>query len=195
MHDARLLEVPDLEEARRVLRAYVPAAHLPGPAVAAQTATAQRILAFLDAHPQDAHRRSCLEGHLTASALLWDHACERVLLTLHAKLNRWLQFGGHCDGNANLFACAWRETEEESGITPAWMSPNPVDVDIHTIPARPGEPEHLHLDVRFLARAPRGAQEVCSSESKRLGWFTPGDAQDLDLDDSVRRLFELGRPR
>lgn len=193
MQDARLVEIPDLDEARRILRAYHPAPDHPGGA-ATQAATRDRILAFVDAHPEDAHQRSCLEGHLTASVLLMDHSKSRVLLTLHAKLNRWLQFGGHCDGDANLFACAWRETVEESGITPAWMSQGPVDVDIHTIPARPGEPEHLHLDVRYLARAPEGAVEVCSSESHRLGWFSPEEAEKLDLDSSVRRLLEL-RPQ
>ncbi len=193
MQDARLVEVPDLDEARRVLRAYAPSASHPGGA-SEQAGIRDRILAFLDEHPSDAHRRSCLEGHLTASALLWDASAERVLLTLHAKLDRWLQFGGHCDGNANLFACAWRETEEESGITPAWMSDSPVDVDIHTIPGRPGEPEHLHLDVRFLARAPEGAIEVCSEESQRLGWFLPTEARKLELDASVRRLLELRPP-
>ena len=182
-----LEEIQDLDAARRVIRDY----SAPN---AEQARTAQAILDFLDRHPTDGHRRSCMPGHLTASALLWDDRAERVLLTLHAKLNRWLQFGGHCDGDANLYGCAWRELVEESGITPVWMSPEPIDLDLHTIPARPGEPEHLHLDVRYLARAPKGAQFVCSEESHSLAWFTPDQARALELDASLERLLHLQPP-
>ena len=184
MQASRLEANPDLHAARRTLAEYTPRD-------ADQAAIKARILAFIEAHPKHAHLRSCLPGHLTASALLWDHAGERVLLTLHAKLKRWLQFGGHCDGDANLHGVAWRETVEESGIVPSWMSLDPVDVDIHSIPAHKRVPEHLHLDVRYLARASEGAQFVCSDESQELRWFTPAEALELDLDPSLRRIFEL----
>ena len=175
---------PDLAYARAIVNRYVPRSE-------EQDLQRERILAFLDEHPNDAHRRNCLAGHLTCSALLLDHTGERALLTLHRKLGRWLQIGGHCDGDANLRAVVRRELIEESGIQPAWISSDPVDLDVHTIPARPGEPEHLHLDVRFDARAPADATETISEESIELAWFTPGGARQLELDDSVARLFEL----
>lgn len=180
--------MPDLAVARRTIEAY-----LPGDAE--QAAHRHRLLAWIDAHPGDAHRRSCLEGHLTASALLLDATRERVLLHHHAKLGRWLQFGGHCDGDANLFGCAWRETVEESGIEPAWMSPVPIDLDVHAIPARPGEPEHLHLDVRYLAVAPAGARGECSRESLELRWFAREEALALEIDASLGRLLRVGFAR
>ena len=179
-----LARIEDLAFARATLEAYLP--HSP-----AQAAERDRMLAFLDAHPADAHLRSCLEGHLTASCLLLDARGERGLLTHHRKLGRWLQLGGHCDGDANLAHVAWLEATEESGIAGIEVDPTPVDLDFHVIPARPGEPEHLHLDARFLARAPAGAREVVSHESLELGWFGPDELSGIDTDGSVTRLFAL----
>src|SRR5262245_44683541 len=155
------------------------------------------MLAFVDEHPLDAHRRTLLVGHLTASAIVLDPRGERVLLTLHGKLGLWLQLGGHCDGDANLPGVALREATEESGIDDLAIDPVPIDLDIHPIPARPGEPEHLHLDTRFLVLAGDGARERRSEESRDLRWFTEAEARRIDTDDSVRRLFAIafGWPR
>ncbi len=147
-----------------------------------------RIVAWIDAHPATAHLRSNLAGHLTASAIVMDYAGERVLLTHHRKLGRWLQLGGHCDGEANLARVALLECIEESGIAELAIDPRPLDLDIHRIPARPSEPEHEHLDTRFVVHAPAGAVEVRSEESLALRWFRFDELEQLDTDDSVRRL-------
>jgi 8-oxo-dGTP pyrophosphatase MutT (NUDIX family) len=181
--DPRLAPIDDLAVARAQLARYAPRD-------AAQAAEHARLLAFVDAHPADAHRRELAVGHLTASALVVDAARERALLTLHAKLGRWLQLGGHCDGDANLAGVALRECVEESGIADLSIDPAPIDLDVHAIPARPGEPEHSHLDTRFVVYAPPGALERITSESRQLGWFAPAELAHLDVDASVRRLFE-----
>jgi 8-oxo-dGTP pyrophosphatase MutT (NUDIX family) len=178
-----LAPVDDLAVARTTIERYRPRDE-------AQAREREFILAWIDAHP-DALLRSCLAGHLTSSALVLDDAGERALLTLHRKLGRWLQLGGHCDGDANLAGSALRECVEESGIDALAIDPEPVDLDCHRIPARPGEPEHWHLDARFLVRAPRGARERPSSESEALRWFTPAELETIASDDSVRRLFRL----
>ena len=180
--DPRLAFCDDLALARRTIAAF----ESDDPA---QLALREEMLAFLDAHPEDAHRRTQLAGHLTAAALVLDAACERALLTHHRKLGRWLQLGGHLDGDANLAAGALREASEESGVVGLRLLPDPIDLDVHPIPARPGEPEHLHLDVRFVAIAPPGAREVVSDESHALGWFRPEELAGAGVDDSVRRLF------
>lgn len=152
-----------------------------------QATDQERILRFLDAHP-DALLRTCLSGHLTASCLLLDDSRERVLLHHHQKLDLWLQFGGHADGEGDLAAVAQRELLEESGITPAHFAAEPFDLDIHPIPARKQEPAHEHLDVRYLAIASPGAHFIRSSESKALGWFTAPDALAMGLDPSLMRM-------
>ena len=175
--------MPDLAFARAELERY-------SPRDALQRTARADMLAFIDAHPLDAHMRTCVEGHLTASALVIDEARGAALLTFHKKLERWLQLGGHCDGDANLAAAALREAEEESGIDGLAIDPTPIDLDIHLIPARKDEPAHLHLDTRFVVFAPAGAQAALSDESLKLRWFTPDEMRAIETDDSVRRLFE-----
>ena len=185
--DPRLDFDPNLERARALLMAYVPPDE-------AQAAERVKILGFLLEHP-DALLRTCLAGHLTAAALLIDAEHRRVLLTHHRKLGRWLQLGGHCDGDGNLAAAALREGIEESGIPDLRIDPRPFDLDVHTIPARPArgtrpqEPEHLHLDVRFLVYAPPGAVPRISDESLELAWVGPGELPRYSDEPSVTRLF------
>ena len=182
--DPALLADPTLESARALLEAYLPRDEQ-------QARTRREMLAFIDEHPLDAHSRSCPSGHLTASCLVVDTSRRRGLLTHHRKLNRWLQLGGHCDGDSNLRAVCLREAHEESGIEGLQLDPRLVDLDIHPIPARPGEPEHLHLDARFLVFAPAAARAIQSEESNRLAWVAPEELAGLDCDESLRRLFAI----
>jgi 8-oxo-dGTP pyrophosphatase MutT (NUDIX family) len=159
-----------------------------------QAVVRDRMRAFLDGHP-DAVHRSCVDGHFTGSALVVDATAGRALFLFHAKHQRWLQPGGHADGDANLAGVALREATEETGIEGLRIDPRPVDLDIHRIPARPGEPSHLHLDARFLVVAPPGAEPVGNHESQGLAWFPPERLAGLDLDESARRLVRVGLPR
>jgi len=181
---AELPPDPNLDAARRTLAAY----RAPDPA---QATLKRRLLSFIEQHPRDAHQRSCRPGHLTASALVVDPPRQRVLLTHHRKLGRWLQLGGHCDGDANLAGVALREAVEEGGIERLCIFAEPIDLDIHSIPTRPGEPEHLHFDCRFLVLAPADAEPVASAESLAVKWWRLEQAEQLDLDDSLRRLLRL----
>jgi 8-oxo-dGTP pyrophosphatase MutT (NUDIX family) len=145
----------------------------------------------LRAHP-DALARSCAPDHLTASALVVSADHERVLLTLHARLRRWLQTGGHCEDDVSLAAAALREATEESGIEGLHVDPVPVLLSRHQVPCGPLRPAH-HLDVQYVCVAPVGAREVRSTESLDLAWF---DAADLpETDDSVRALVAACRQR
>jgi len=168
---------------------------------AVQRAHRDRIRAFLVEHGPISLTRACLTGHLTVSCLLWEPGGERVLLHHHKKLDLWLQFGGHCDGDGDLGRVARRELVEESGIAPDLLSRTPVDFDVHQIPDRPpprpgapAEPAHLHLDVRFTAIAPEGASAQRSEESHALAWLRPGAALERGADESLRRLMALGPP-
>ena len=65
---------------------------------------------------RDCFERSCVPGHITASAWLLSPDGKRFLLTHHRKLGRWLQLGGHADGDSDVAAVALREAREESGL-------------------------------------------------------------------------------
>lgn len=143
---------------------------------------------FMAAHP-DCLWRACLEGHLTASAWIVDAARTRTLLTHHRKLDRWLQLGGHVDGEADLAVAALREAQEESGLAQLRLvSPEVFDVDRHRIPARGAEPEHWHFDVRFLIEADPAEPLQISSESKDLAWVRLGDVARLNPEESLLRM-------
>lgn len=148
---------------------------------------------FVRAHAECFERR-CLPGHVTASAWILDADRSRFLLTHHRKLSRWLQLGGHADGDPEPVSVALREAREESGmrdfalVVPAGAAPQPLDLDIHDIPARSGEPAHQHHDVRYLLVAASGQPLVRSHESNELRWFGMGELAELPVDDSVRRL-------
>src|SRR3954471_11521401 len=91
--------------------------------------------------------RDHLPGHVTGSAWIVDEKREFTLLTHHAKLNKWLQPGGHADGDEDIVRVSHREATEESGLTSLQLiSPAIFDLDIHTIPQRKDFPEHLHYD-------------------------------------------------
>jgi 8-oxo-dGTP pyrophosphatase MutT (NUDIX family) len=146
---------------------------------------------FLELLAEGAHgfERSRLAGHFTASAWLVDAAGERVLLTHHRKLDRWLQLGGHADGDQDLAQVALREAEEESGLVGLVVVPEIFDLDRHWIPERGDVPGHWHYDVRYVVHATGSDAFEVSEESLALAWrniATLGD--EPGLDPSIQRM-------
>ncbi|TCV93304.1 ADP-ribose pyrophosphatase YjhB (NUDIX family) [Luteibacter rhizovicinus] len=136
----------------------------------------------------DAFHREHTAAHFTASAWLVSGDSQRVLLTHHRKLNRWLQLGGHADGDLDLERVALREAQEESGIDALRSEPAMFDVDRHRIPARGDEPEHWHYDVRYIVRAD-DEQFAVGEESLDLQWCDiTAIANDEASDASLRRM-------
>jgi 8-oxo-dGTP pyrophosphatase MutT (NUDIX family) len=143
---------------------------------------------FIAAHP-DCLLRSCVPGHLTGSAWVVDAARQRTLLTHHLKLDKWLQLGGHADGDSDLLAVALREATEESGLTHVRaVSAKIFDLDRHLIPARKTDPEHWHYDVRFMIEADPAEPFVVSSESKDLAWVEIARVVHLNPEESMMRM-------
>jgi 8-oxo-dGTP pyrophosphatase MutT (NUDIX family) len=156
-----------------------------------------RIRSLVEAHP-DCFERSCLPGHVTGSAWVLSPDGRRFLLTHHRKLDRWLQLGGHADGESDVAAVALREAGEESGLGSFSFlgeegpgPPQPIDLDVHTIPSRPGEPAHEHHDLRFALVA-LGGKASASGESHALRWFEmeslDSELAAIGADESLVRL-------
>lgn len=159
---------------------------------------AEEILRFVVETP-DCFLRSHESGHITGSAWLLNPKGDKALLTLHRNLKRWLQTGGHADGDADILNTALREAQEESGIEGITVVDEDImDVDIHRIPANPrkGEASHLHYDIRYLLRAPHEHFAI-SEESIDLAWWTADDfvARSAETDEAVLRLARLAYRR
>jgi 8-oxo-dGTP pyrophosphatase MutT (NUDIX family) len=167
-----------------------------------EAATVGRFCAFVGHHP-DCFERACQPGHVTASAWIVSHDHRRFLLTHHRKLGRWLQLGGHADGDPDVARVALREAREESGMSLFDQLVDPVgsagsallDIDVHAIPARPGEPRHEHFDFRFLLAAKPGQPLRISDESTDLRWFSRDRMAEIGNEQSLLRLARKARAR
>ena len=147
-------------------------------------------LQFLASAPE-VFERSHAPGHFTGSAWLVSADGERVLLTHHRKLARWLQLGGHADGDRDLARVALREAQEESGLCDLVVDPVIFDIDRHLIPARGDEAAHWHYDVRYVVRATGSEAFALSEESLELAWRPiRAIAQDPHADESLRRMAQ-----
>lgn len=139
-------------------------------------------------HP-DAFQRTHLPGHITGSAFIVNSGFTHTLLVHHAKLNRWLQPGGHADGDTDVVGVARREAHEETGVMNlVLVSPGIYDLDIHPIPARKDFPLHDHYDVRFLFQASMDEAVVVSEESHDVRWVSLADLERYNAEPSVMRL-------
>jgi 8-oxo-dGTP pyrophosphatase MutT (NUDIX family) len=167
----------------RLLREHRPRAA--DPHEAAMTA---EIIRFVEAHA-DCLLRTCAPGHLTGSAWIVDAPRRRVLLTHHRQLDKWLQPGGHADGDPDLLAVARREAREEAGLTRLrTVSPAVFDVDRHWIPPRGDTPGHWHHDVRFLLEADPTEALIVSDESHDLLWVDLARVAVLNPEESMLRM-------
>lgn len=130
-----------------------------------------------------AFSKRLLSGHVTASVFLINITRDKVLLTHHAKLQKWLQLGGHCDGIKDPFYNAHKEAYEESGLTRIDpVSRQILDIDIHPIPEHKGVPAHEHYDVRYLFEADEKEPLNISDESNELKWVPLDQLEDYNDD-------------
>ncbi|QDP98750.1 NUDIX domain-containing protein [Microlunatus elymi] len=148
--------------------------------------------AYLDhlrRHP-DGWSRDCVGEHLTASSMIISPERDRVLLTLHRKLGRWLQTGGHIEtADPDLGSAALREAAEESGLAELTLGPV-LRLSRHEVPCGPVRPAY-HLDVQYLITADPAQPPVVSSESTDVQWFSLDRLPAIDR--TVRELIAAAR--
>jgi hypothetical protein len=161
---------------------------------------AGRILALVERYA-DCFHRTCRPGHVTGSAWIVSPDRRRALLVHHVKLDRWLQLGGHADGDPHIEQVSLREAREESGMSGFDLVPIdgrilPLDVDVHEIPARYDaagrlvETAHEHHDIRFLLIARAGQAIRPSHESHEVVWFTPDEICRLTDEPGLLRMLK-----
>lgn len=156
--------------------------------------TLDRIRTLLATRERAFHRDCFSPGHITSSAWIVSRESGAALFTHHRKLDRWLQLGGHVDGDPDVLVSALREAEEESGLVgfrplPRVARPEILDVDVHAIPARRDEPAHEHHDIRFLLEVSEN-QPIArqASESHAVRWFAAADVAGRFDEESILRM-------
>jgi 8-oxo-dGTP pyrophosphatase MutT (NUDIX family) len=155
-----------------------------------------RFLDFAENNP-DCFLRSNLKGHITASAFVVDVVEQKILLIHHKKLNKWLQPGGHCDGDTDTLGVAIKEVYEETGVEILPKNQTIVDLDIHTIPERKGVPEHEHFDVRYIFETDATQPLIQNHETIDLRWIEFKDVPNYTDELSITRVidkFQLKKP-
>lgn len=149
-----------------------------------------KVILLIENTPDCFHNNS-FPAHMTASAWIIDNGLTHLLFTHHRKLNKWLQLGGHADGEENLVNAATREAMEESGLKSVRLAaPGIFDVDIHEIPARKDIPAHYHYDVRYLFKADKDEPLIVSDESHDLKWVAINEVEKYNSSRSILRMLE-----
>ena len=139
-------------------------------------------------HP-DAFERTHLPGHITGSAFIVSEDLKQTLLVHHAKLNRWLQPGGHADGDVNVTRVAMREANEETGLQHLKLNSDQIfDIDIHPIPLRKDFAAHDHYDIRYLVTGSTSEKIIVSEESHDVRWVALSDLEKFTQEKSVLRM-------
>ncbi len=156
------------------------------PADAAEARDRDAMLALVESEPACFARTTFAPGHFTGSVFVFSAGTGHVLLHHHRRLDRWLQMGGHDEGESDPAATALREGREESGLDDlVLLSPAILDLDVHPIPPARGEPGHSHFDVRYAAvTRSAGSARADAAESLGLAWLT--------LEEAARRMGEPG---
>lgn len=149
-----------------------------------------KVISLIESTP-DCFHKNCFPAHITASAWIIDNGLTHLLFTHHKKLNKWLQLGGHADGEENLVNAATREAMEESGLKSVRLAaPDIFDVDVHEIPARKDTPAHYHYDVRYLFKADKDEPLIVSDESHDLKWLDITEVPQYNSDQSILRMLQ-----
>lgn len=160
---------------------------LDGYAWKGESALRDRFREFVANEPR-CFENNCWAGHITGSAWVLSRDSSETLLLLHTKLGKWLQPGGHSDGNSDTCAVAMREAWEETGVKVELASLQIFDLDVHQIPARGSDPEHLHFDVRFALWADRDQLPRASDESQAVRWTPLAEVAKYTKEESVLRM-------
>jgi 8-oxo-dGTP pyrophosphatase MutT (NUDIX family) len=149
------------------------------------------ILALLECTEGPFSRDQFHPGHITCTAAVLNPNSRHVLLMHHHRHLRWLLPGGHVEeSDVTLSDTARREAVEETAVAIPLGGPAVlVGLDVHGIPARKGEPFHLHHDLVFTFNA-NSEEFALSDEAPEVAWCAMDEFERYQLPSSIRRAVE-----
>ena len=160
-----------------------------------ESAFVSRSIQFIKAH-ENCFYRELWPMHVTGSAWVVNSRRDRVLLLHHRKLDQWFQPGGHADGDADILRVALKETAEETGLDEQHIKlvdAGIFDVDIHRIDATQTDPQHDHIDIRFLIEVDDTLFVPGNDESHQVIWVDLHQASRFNNNRSTFRMIEKTR--
>ena len=125
----------------------------------------------------------------------WDG---RVLLHRHRKLGMWLPPGGHVEDGELPDEAAVREVWEEAGVRIELIGDHALQIEEPRQLLRPRgvqleriADDHEHIDLIYFGRPVPPYDGALREDDPTLGWYGPGDLEDLPLTDELRHWCEL----
>jgi 8-oxo-dGTP pyrophosphatase MutT (NUDIX family) len=155
--------MPSTTEALRLARSF--------DASAEEEKSRELILALLELTEAPFSRDQFHPGHITSTAAVLHPNGRQFLLMHHHRHRRWLLPGGHVEeSDVTLCDAARREAIEETAVRiQSTGSGRLVGMDVHGIPARKGEPFHLHHDLIFVFNA-NSEDFAFTDEAPQVAW-------------------------
>lgn len=160
-----------------------------------EAAYRSRSINFVREHA-DCFYRELWPAHVTGSSWVVNSERSHVLMLHHKKHDQWFQPGGHADGQTDILAVAMRETSEETGLETddiRLLRHDVFDIDVHAIPAIGGEPEHEHIDIRFLVEIDSELPIPGNDESHQVIWVPLNQVSAYNNNRSTYRMVEKTR--
>jgi 8-oxo-dGTP pyrophosphatase MutT (NUDIX family) len=154
-----------------------------------------RARTFIASQP-DCFNRELWPAHVTGSTWVVNHDRSKVLVLHHRKHDQWFQPGGHADGDSDILRVALRETTEETGLDQAdirLVDDSIFDIDIHIIPAMGQDPQHEHIDIRFLVEIDDHLPIPGNDESHEVRWASLSEVSRFNNNRSTYRMVEKTR--
>ncbi len=177
--------MPSTAEALALVRAFEAAPE--------EEKSRELILALLEGSEAPFSRHEFHPGHITCTALVLHPDGRQFLLMHHHRHRRWLLPGGHVEeSDLALSDAARREAIEETAIRIGGSAPSSlVGMDVHAIPARKGEPLHLHHDLIFAFTA-ESAEVATTEEAPQVAWCAAAGFARYQLPASITRAALRG---
>lgn len=136
-------------------------------------------------------------AHFTASAWITNKEHTKILMGYHNIYKSWGWFGGHADGNADLYAVVRKEIAEECGLTNVkLLSDGIYGLNVLTVEKHIKRGNfvnaHLHLDAVFLFEADESAAvRMKPDENSGVRWIPIKEIENHVTEEQMKPVYRV----
>lgn len=142
-----------------------------------QKKSKELLLAELKQYGDKLYLRDTLHAHMSASAIILNPGLNKTLMVYHNIYNSYSWTGGHADGEQDLYAVAYNEACEETGIEKLYpVSKSVLSVECLPVPeyCKNGKQvaHHYHYNVTFGFICPDNQRlQIKPDENSSVAWL------------------------